>query len=164
MPSPLHPAVVHFPVVFILVGALLAILALALRRHPALGLAAATLLLGGALFSTVASITGEQDEHAAGAAAKALLEEHEHWALATQAAAWAAAALALAGAVIGKTRPRFGRIAAVLAAVAALGGAVCVSMAGHLGGRLVYEYGAGVRNAPAAPAPSPSTTPPSAPL
>ena len=89
IPNPLHPAVVHFPIVLIVLGAAVSILAVFWRRGyvPTF---AATLLALGALGAWAAIETGESDggliENAAAQVAP-LLDAHEDWAKRTLTAA-----------------------------------------------------------------------------
>ena len=131
IPNPLHPAVVHFPIVLIVLGAAVSILAVFWRRGyvPTF---AATLLALGALGAWAAIETGESDggliENAAAQVAP-LLDAHEDWAKRTLTAAVIAAVIAA------------GAVAAALAAGVA---SWTVYETGHRGGALVYQHGAGV--------------------
>lgn len=61
LPDPLHPAVVHFPVALLLLGAAVAVLAVFVRRWH-LPLFAAIALSLGALGAVAATVTGEKEE------------------------------------------------------------------------------------------------------
>ena len=144
-PDPLHPAVVHFPIALLLVGAAVAAVSVFLRRWH-MPLLAAIMLTLGALGAVVATITGEKEEekveHAV-PSAEPVLEEHAEWGERARNAGIAAAVLAvIAVTVAGK--PIGGRPFSVLTACAALGAGYCVGQAGHFGGELVYRHGAGV--------------------
>lgn len=154
MPDPLHPAIVHFPVVLILLGMVVAVGAIFWRRHY-LPLLAGVLLGLGALGAWVAVETGES---AGGLVetdfnqAKALLDAHQDWAERTLVAAVAAAVLS--GISIGLFRyPRLARAVAVVAAAAALTAGYAVYETGHRGGALVFRHGVGVDAAAAASVP-----------
>jgi uncharacterized membrane protein len=149
LPSPLHPAVVHFPIVLILLGTLVAVAAAFTSRWHVRLIAAIVLTLG-TLGTMVATSTGEEDgeavEHVA--ATSALLDAHETWAERTLWISAAAAVLAIAAALT--TRWLLANRA--LGAICALGALVasyCVYETGHRGGQLVYRHGAGVNLAPA---------------
>lgn len=150
MPSPLHPALVHFPIVLILLGTLVALPAAFTPRWHLRWIAAALLALG-ALGALAASATGEEDgeavEHQAGV--DALLDQHEDWAERTQGFSVTAGVLALAAAAATLRWPRVSRGAGIATAVIALGASFCVFQTGHYGGQLVYRHGAGVNLAPA---------------
>ncbi len=147
IPDPLHPAVVHFPIVLILLGAVVAVSAVFIRRWH-LPVLTAILLLGGAGGAVVATWTGEEDAEMAGEIsqpADAILEEHEEWGEWTRNVAVVAALLAVGAAGMGMTRhPRVARGIGVAAALVALGAAYSVGMTGHYGGLLVYKHGVGI--------------------
>lgn len=148
VPSPLHPALVHFPIVLILLGTIVAIVAAATVRWN-LRWAAAAILALGAIGAVVAAGTGEEEGEAIDQtpAVSALLEQHAQWAERTEVVAIAAAILAVA-AVVG-TRWRLARHGlGVVSAVAAIAASVCVFETGHRGGQLVYRHAAGVNLAP----------------
>jgi uncharacterized membrane protein len=145
LPDPLHPALVHFPIVLILLGTLASVVAVVWRKERLPALAAALLVLG-ALGAWAALATGESDgglveNTSAGAAA--LLEAHENWAKRTLTAAALAAVLAVGSAVLLRF-PRAARGVAVAAALAAGAASWTVYETGHRGGALVYQHGAGV--------------------
>lgn len=156
LPSPLHPALVHFPIVLILVGTMVAIVAIFFRRRF-LPVLSAGVLAAAALGTVAAAWTGGQEEEMAGELtpqAEHALDEHEDWGMATRNVTLVAAALAIAAAVTLRWS-RLSRGLAVLAAAASLGASFCVAQAGHYGGQVVYRYGIGV-NVTAASQPSQS--------
>lgn len=147
MPDPLHPAVVHFPVVLLLLGCPLAVLAILMPRLAPL--AAAVLFLG-ALGSLVAVQTGEtekRDEIAVPEGkGREVLSAHKHAGESARNAALAAAACSIGAAVARKCSRK--RIFFGLAALAAAGSILAawqVVSAGKTGGELVYHHGVGLR-------------------
>lgn len=181
LPEPLHPAVVHFPIVLILIGAAVACAAVFLPRWHLPWIAAVLLGLGG-IGAYVAVQTGDEEEEMVGKlppVAKQLLDAHEDWADRTQVVAGIAAALALASAGLGtviarrarreSTRPapapdsasstRSGTTrlsiiaigARATAAVVALVACFFIYQTAHRGGELVYNHGVGVLAPPTAP-------------
>jgi len=144
-PEPLHPAVVHFPIALLLVGAAFAVAAVFFRRWH-FPLFAAILLSLGSLGAVVASATGEGEEekveHSMPSAEPAL-EEHAGWGETARNAGILATLLAVA-AVFFVSRPAIGRPLSLVTALVAIGAAYAVMQAGHLGGELVYRHGAGV--------------------
>ncbi len=148
IPDPLHPAVVHFPIVLILLGAASAIVA-AFWRGGHMPRFAASLLVAGALGTWAAVETGESDggllEGGPGAR-ETLVDAHQTWAKRTLAIVIVAGAAALGSALAGRW-PRIARSAAIAAAVAGAAAAYAVYETGHRGGALVYRYAAGVETA-----------------
>lgn len=145
LPEPLHPAVVHFPIALLLLGAAVALLAVFVRRWH-LPLFAAILLSLGAIGAVAATVTGEEEEEKVEHAipsAEPLLEEHADWGERARNAGIVAALFAVI-AVLAAGKPVGGRVLSVLAACAALVAGYCVAQAGHFGGDLVYRHGAGV--------------------
>ncbi|MGH7668257.1 MAG: DUF2231 domain-containing protein [Gemmatimonadaceae bacterium] len=141
--NPLHPAIVHFPVVLAVLLPLFALGALwtirqgaTPRRAWAVPVALAAAL---ALSAWVAVQTGEaQEDRVEGVVADHALDTHEDAAelfLTLSGALVLVAAVGLAGGVVGRS-----------ARVLATGGAIALVIAavkvGHSGGELVYRYGA----------------------
>lgn len=149
LPSPLHPAVVHFPIVLLLLGSVAAVAAVFIRRWQLPGIAAALFVLGAA-GAVLAVQTGGREGEVAGEipAIESLVDQHEEWAERTQVAAIIVALLAVAAVVITRW-PMATRALGVATAVGALAAAWCVIETGHHGGQLVYRHGAGVNVAPA---------------
>jgi uncharacterized membrane protein len=144
-PEPLHPAIVHFPIALLLVGALTAVVAVVVHRWH-LPLFAAILLSLGALGAVAATVTGEEEEEKVERAipsAEPLLEEHAEWGESARNAGLLAAVIAIGAATLA-SRPVIGRFLSVLTALSAIGAAYAVAQAGHFGGELVYRHGAGV--------------------
>lgn len=144
LPSPLHPAVVHFPIVLVFllpVAALAALWAIHRGSRPLrawlvpTGVAAAL-----ALSSWVAVETGEQQEEKAEAAvSESLIHSHEEAGerfLLLSAAVLGVTALGLFGG-------RAGRALRITGATAALALVAAGYQVGHTGGKVVY--GDGVR-------------------
>ncbi len=158
VPDPLHPAIVHFPIVLILLGTAAAMVA-ACWRGGHLPRYTAVLLALGALGAWAAVETGESAGGLLATetpAVETLLDAHETWAKRTLTITIVAAVFAAGAACLGRW-PRVARAAGVLTAVASLAAAYGVHQTGHRGGALVYRQGAGVRvtaNGPAAAEPA----------
>jgi len=143
LPDPLHPAIVHFPVVLAVLLPLFAVGAVWAIRRGARPMRAWSIPLAGAVAlagSAWAAVeTGEaQDERVERVVAEQPLSAHEEMAetfLAASAGLMLVAAAGLAGGIAG----RIARIATVAGAVVLAAGAARV---GHSGGQLVYRYGA----------------------
>jgi len=146
IPDPLHPAVIHFPIVFILVGAVLAGAAVAWRRFALL---AAICLALGATASVVAVETGHKEKRDEIAVpegeGRKVLKKHEKDGEATRNLAIGAAVLAGLAALARRRWPVAARTIAVVTALAALLAALRVVEVGRTGGELVYQYGVGLR-------------------
>ena len=99
LPNPLHPAVVHFPIVLLLLGALVAIAAVFVRKYGVPMLAAALLVMG-AVGAWGAVQSGESDgglvENTA-PQVNELVDAHETWAKRTLAISIFAAFAAASG-------------------------------------------------------------------
>lgn len=150
MPDPLHPAVVHFPIVFLLLGAPLAVVAVFVRHFNLPVLAAVVLALGGA-GALVATWTGGQAAELAGelnGGGEHVLDEHEEWGKRSRNAGIIAALLAVTSAVLFR-KPVAARSLGAAAALAAVAAAFSVAQAGHYGGQVVYKHGVGVNSATA---------------
>jgi uncharacterized membrane protein len=139
LPSPLHPAIVHFPIVLACLLPLAALAALwRIRRGaPARPAWLLTATAAGALTLSawLAVETGERDEERAeDVVGEQTLDVHEEAAERFLALSGGVLVIAAAGLLGG----RAGRIARPLALVAALGLVGAGYQVGHSGGRLVY--------------------------
>jgi hypothetical protein len=143
LPNPLHPAIVHFPIVLALLfplfigGALWSIRRGAVVRRAWLVPTAVALALVASAWLSVE--TGEdQSERVEQIVGAAPLDAHEDLAEAFLTASAAAALLTAAGLLGGK----LGRTARVLTGVGSLALVGLVVQVGHTGGELVYRHGA----------------------
>lgn len=149
LPDPLHPAVVHFPVVLAFLLPISAVIAIwtirrgaQVRRAWAVPLALAAAL---AFSSWIAAETGESEEdRVERVVAEAPLEAHEESAEAFVTGSALILLLTATGFAKGLVG-RVGRMSAVVGATALLVGAAYV---GHTGGELVYRHGAASAYAP----------------
>ncbi len=152
MPNPLHPAVVHFPLVLAVLFPFVAGLALYASRRPGagrgawLGLAAMALLLVGSAWLAIE--TGQsQEDVVERVVSEGLIQGHEEAAEGLLLGSVILFGVILAGLLRGKVG-QAARWASVLGGVVVLGLAVRV---GGLGGALVYEHGAASVYVAAAP-------------
>ena len=143
LPDPIHPAIVHFPIVLSVLLPLIAAGAFLLARRGTpirtawLGVVGGAALLAGS--SWLAVETGEQqEERVEEVVSEAPLDTHQD--RATFFLYLAAGTLVLAGA--GLARGKVGQAGRVAAAVAALALLPAGYLVGHSGGELVYKYGA----------------------
>jgi uncharacterized membrane protein len=142
IPSPLHPALVHFPIVLALLLPVVALTALwAIRRGIAARrawLAPLAVVAGLALSAWISVETGEQDEERAEkVVGEQTLERHEDAAHLFLGLSVGLLALTAAGLVGGP----FGRTARGLGVAASLGLIAAGFQVGHTGGRIVYGNG-----------------------
>lgn len=143
LPEPLHPAVVHFPIVLALALPVAAVSALwvARRRADARHAWAVVVILGALLLgaSWLAVQTGEaQEEVVEAVVAETPLEAHEEAGERFLILSGIAFGLIALGLLPGTA----GRSARIVGAAAALGLTVAGWSVGHTGGELVYRHGA----------------------
>ena len=159
LPSPLHPAIVHLPIVLTFLGTLFALVSIITRRLW-LPLYTAIILVLAALGAQFAVATGDAQDplfDKLSTEQKQLVEEHSNWGENGRTALIVTAVLS----VIALCLHRFGsgrRVAAVLTTLAALVACFFVLRAAQLGGHLVFQHGIGVQNASGAEA-TPSASP-----
>jgi len=172
IPNPLHPAIVHFPIVLLLIGAAVAVVCVFVSRWHLAWVAAALLALG-AVGSFFAVKTGDSAKESLGElppAVETLVDAHEKWAERTEIVGAVAAALAIGAAVLGtlaassRRRKRasasdsihssagwitpvsLALTARVLAASVALTACFFVYQTARRGGELVYVHGVGMKS------------------
>ena len=145
IPDPLHPAVVHFPIVLLIAGFVLAAMVL-IRSSYSMAIASAIILTLATIGSQVALMTGEKEEDAGERASRAVLEKHEEAAELTRWLALGAALAAVGTVIVQKKRPAMVRPAAAATTLISLAAVGAVVWTAHQGGLLVYQHGAGVRS------------------
>jgi uncharacterized membrane protein len=165
LPEPLHPAVVHFPIVFaallpaIALGVLLATARGWLPRRAWVGTVVSASLVAGA--GWMAEETGEdQMKRVEKVVAKELVETHAGRAERFVDLAALTVVLALGG-LLGGRPGRVARIATIFASLAVLG---AVLLTAKSGGELVYRHGAANAYLSNSSAVAPPRAPPPAPV
>lgn len=150
-----HPLVIHFPIVLVLLALLLDAIAV-VRPSPGLAATAVAAYALGAFSALVAVLTGSDasGEVFIPGMAHPMVEDHQHWALATTIALITVAIVRGVIHAVGRQPGGRGRRIALLAVTLAL--AVMVEQTAERGARLVYEEGIGVVAGPG-PATPPST-------
>jgi len=143
IPDPLHPAIVHFPIVLMFLAPLAAIIALwSIRRGADIRrswLMAVVAALALALSTWAATLSGQdQEERVERVVAEQPIETHEESAELFFMLSGVLVVLSVAGLARGSLG-RGSRILATLWAVALIPAGVRV---GHSGGQLVYRHGA----------------------
>ncbi len=150
IPEPLHPAVVHFPIVLVVILPIAAVVALlVIRNGVGAGRAwSVPLALAAALSASafIAVRTGEaEEERVEEVVPEAALHAHEE-----AAERFLALSLVLAGvAAVGLVGGSIGRSARLVATVGAFGLVFAGLQVGGSGGDLVYEHGAASAYGPA---------------
>ena len=162
IPNPLHPAIVHFPIVLIFLGALLSTLSIFTRRGALPQFAAITLVLAACAAQIAINTGGDQADAVLKRMpeAKPLILVHAEW------AEWVrnVSVIAAISAVLALAFYRVKNVRRVLAFITTLiAGAACycVYQAAAHGGAMVYQHGVGVlprkaESATAGPAASPA--------
>jgi uncharacterized membrane protein len=141
----LHPQVVHFTIVLVIVGDGFRLLSL--LRRPAFafaGPAAAVLLIlaAGAAVISVRSGDAAHDPVERVPGSRAAVTEHEEWGERTQIVLLLLGAIEIGGLALRKSRKV--RMVNALAALVGLAGVFAVYETGEHGGELVYSYAGGV--------------------
>jgi len=137
-----HPLIVHFPIVLVLLAVVVDVVQVLRPRDGAASLAVALFVLG-AVSALVAFLSGwdAAGEVFTPGMAQALVADHRRWAIVTTSALVAVALLRIATHLSGRGRSRSAR-AVFLALSLAL--SVLVQQTAERGARLVYEQGVGV--------------------
>ena len=157
LPSPLHPAIVHFPIVLTFLGTLFSIFAVITRRG-ALPQFTALILILAAGSAQYAVYTGNDQDPLFGSLPeemRTLVREHSEWGERARTVVAIAAGLAVIALALIRVRV-FRRIFAVLTLLACLGASYCVLQAAQRGYKLVYEHRIGIHQAGTT---SPTATP-----
>jgi len=160
IPDPLHPAIVHFPIVLIFLGTLVSVLTIFTRRG-ALPQFAAVILILGAGGAQLAVNTGEDqaDEVIQRMPdSKPFIRVHAEWGERVRNAAVVAAISAVV-ALAAYRLVRVRRILAVITTLIAAWASYCVFEAGEYGGAMVYHHGVGLELTPSGPGASPGSSP-----
>jgi uncharacterized membrane protein len=163
LPDPLHPAIVHFPIVLIFLGTLLSIFSVITKRG-ALPQYTALVLVLAAASAQLAVMAGEAQETQIARRApetKATIEEHARWGELTRTVSIVTAAVALTTLLFhGSKGLRKGL--AFVTMLGAIGASYCVVEAADHGFGMVFHQGIGIQSEtakPSAPAPSGTASP-----
>ena len=156
IPDPLHPAVVHFPIVLVFLGTVFSFLAVFTRRAGLPQLTAVILILGaGAAQFAIATGSDQVDPVLQRTPeAKPLIYRHAEMGLWTRNIAVAAACSAVVALAFYKVRT-FRRVMAFVTTVLAAGACFFALQAAERGAEMVYHHGVGIQIKPASPGTSP---------
>jgi uncharacterized membrane protein len=170
IPDPLHPAVVHFPIVLIFLGTILSILTIFTRRGALPQFTAVILILAAGGAQLAVNTGGDQADEIIQRMpdAKPLILVHAEWGERTRTAA-VSAAIGAAVALAFYRVLKFRRVLAFITTIIAAGACYCAFKAAEHGGAMVYHHGVGVKIAPSGPTngsgstgstPAPAASPP----
>jgi uncharacterized membrane protein len=162
IPDPLHPAVVHFPIVLIFLGTLLSLLTIFTRRGALPQYTAAVLILaaGGAQLAVNTGSDQIDDVLRRMPDAKPLILVHAEWGMKMRTAAVIAAIAALVALPFHRFR-RSRRVLAFITTAITVWACFCAFEAAGHGGAMVFHHSVGVvaPNASATSSPPPATPP-----
>ena len=162
VPDPLHPAVVHFPIVLIFLGTLVSVLAIFTRRGALPQFTAVILILAAVSAQLAVSTGGDEADDVIQRMpdARPLVHDHAEWGERTRTVAVIAAIVAVVALAFYRMRG-FRRILALVTTLAAAAACFCAVETAQHGGAMVYHHGVGVVITPAGatPAASPTATP-----
>ena len=138
-----HPMIVHFPIVTVVLAVCADLLQLVRPRSPGAAAAASSLYVVGAIASISAYVSGRMAASTVfiPGMAHGLVDEHGTWALGTTISCVILATLRPAGRLLGLEGTRATRLLFLALAFAVL---VLVQQTAERGARLVYEQGVGV--------------------
>lgn len=135
-PSPLHPMVVHFPVALFVTALGLELLSLMAKRES-LHQSAVHIFIVAALLTPLVVRTGIEEAEEL-RLTHPVLDKHRLFAL------WCMWVSLSALPVLWFTKQEFGKYFRAVFLAFLIGIAGLVSLTGHNGGRMVYEYGVGI--------------------
>jgi uncharacterized membrane protein len=152
IPDPLHPAVVHFPIVLIFLGTLLSILTIFTRRGALPQYAAVILILAAGAAQLAVNTGSDQADDVIQRMpdAKPLVRVHAEWGERMRTVAVIAAVSAIV-ALASYRLVRFRQVLAFITTIVAAGACYCAFEAAEHGGAMVYHHGVGVQPAPNGP-------------
>jgi uncharacterized membrane protein len=162
IPDPLHPAVVHFPIVLIFLGTLFTILTIFTRRGALPQFAALILILAAGGAQLAVNTGSDQVDYVIQRMpdAKPLVLVHAEWGMKMRMAAVIAAISALVALAFYRAG-RFRRFLAFITTVIAAWACFCAFEAAEYGGAMVYHHGVGLKISPSGSGPGgPTASPP----
>src|SRR5262249_17024489 len=144
IPDPIHPAIVHFPIVLVFLGTLISILTIFTRRGALPQFTALILILaaGAAQLAVITRNNQIDDLVQRMPESRPLLHYHVEWGERTQTAAAVAACSAVVALAFYKART-FRRVMAFVTTIIAVGACYCALKAAESGQEMVYHHGVG---------------------
>jgi uncharacterized membrane protein len=158
IPDPLHPAIVHFPIVLIFLGVLLSTLTIFTRRGALPQFTALILILAAAAAQLAVITGGDQADDVIQRMpeSRPFIYRHAEWGERMRTVAVVAACSAVVALAFYKART-FRRVMAFVTTIIAAGASYCAFEAAERGGEMVYHHGVGIENAPVKPSASPGS-------
>jgi uncharacterized membrane protein len=158
IPDPLHPAIVHFPIVLIFLGTLLSVLTVFTRRGALPQYAAVALILAAAGAQLAVNTGSDQIDNLLQRMpdARPLILVHAEWGMKMRTAAVIAAIVALVALPFHRFR-RVWRVLAFITTIITAWASFCAFEAAGYGGAMVFRHGVGVV-VPTGSAPGSSST------
>ncbi len=149
IPDPLHPAIVHFPIVLIFLGTFLSILTVFTRRGALPQFAAIILILAAVAAQLAVNTGGDQADDIIQRMpdAKPLIRVHAEWGELMLKVAFGASISAVVALAFSRAA-RFRRVLALITTIIAGWACYCAFEAAAHGGAMVYHHGVGVQIAP----------------
>ena len=166
IPDPLHPSIVHFPIVLIFLGTLLSILTIFTRRGALPQFTVFILILAAASAQFAVITGGDQTDDVIQRMpeARPLIYRHAEWGERMRTVAVVAACSAVLALAFYRART-FRRVVAFLTAIIAAGACYCALEAAERGEEMVYHHEVGIENtlpkSPASPSAPNATASPS---
>ena len=144
-----HPMVVHFPIVLLIMALTADVVYATLRRPNGLAVTVTGLYVAGAIAAGVSLWTGLNPASSVFVPGMAhpLIDDHRMWALATTLTAGALAMVRVTLHLTGRNRPGRALLGLALAGLVVI---LLMQQTAERGARLVYEQGVGVIPAPVA--------------
>jgi uncharacterized membrane protein len=144
IPEPLHPALVHFPIVLLIVGAIAAVVSVFTNKWNVRKWTALLLIMGG-LGAVAATWSGDQAKETIGevpGAVEQVLDRHEELAETARNFAIVAGILGFVSCFV-NLRGALRHVPTVATAVVSLICVYYIVQTAHLGGKMVYQHGVG---------------------
>jgi uncharacterized membrane protein len=160
IPDPIHPAIVHFPIVLVFLGTLISILTIFTRRGALPQFTAFILILAAGAAQLAVITGGDQADDVVQRMpeSRPLIYHHAEWGERTRTVAVVAACSAVVALAFYKART-FRRVMAFVTTIIAAGASYCALEAAERGAEMVYHHGVGIELKPAKSSANPNSSP-----